>query len=95
MKVSSPFIEFIPDCKKSMRRLRKKIYKFITSKTYHKKQPNHGADLLAFFREREVPSFLLDVLAKKKTVDINSIKNMNVLNRIPLKDIVAIAQKQQ
>ena len=32
MKIESPFLSDIPNCKRKMRRLRKKIYKFLTSK---------------------------------------------------------------
>lgn len=58
MKFSSPFIDHIPECKRKMRRLRKKIYKYITSKNY--KQPiSHKKDILAIFKQAEIPSFLL------------------------------------
>ena len=50
MKITSPFMEYIPDCKKSMRRLRKKIYKFITSKNYSPKKQDNGNDLLKIFK---------------------------------------------
>jgi predicted HAD superfamily phosphohydrolase len=46
MKISSPFVDYIPECKKNMRKLRKKIYKFITSKSYHKKHQESKNDLL-------------------------------------------------
>lgn len=95
MKVASPFVEFIPDCKKTMRRLRKKIYKFITSKHYHKKPQESKKDLIALLKEREVPSFVVEILAKRKNVDLAAIKNLNVAVRLSLKDVVDITEKQE
>lgn len=78
-----------------MRRLRKKIYKFITSKHYHKKVQESKKDLIALLREREVPSFVVEMLAKKKNVDLAAIKNLNVAVRLSLKDVVDITEKQE
>lgn len=78
-----------------MRRLRKKIYKFITSKHYHKKVQESKKDLLALLKEREVPSFVVEMLAKKKNVDLAAIKNLNVAVRLSLKDVVDITEKQE
>ena len=58
MRVESPFIEYIPECKKNMRRLRKKIYKYITSKRYSKKSESNRNDTLALLKRANVPSFL-------------------------------------
>ncbi len=68
-----------------MRRLRKKIYKFITSKNYHRKHQDHRNDFIALFKQRGVPSFILDILSKKKSVDMNAIKNLNVSMKVTLK----------
>jgi hypothetical protein len=84
MKIVSPFVEYIPDCKKNMRRLRKKIYKFITSKNYTKKENDNKNNLLGLLRTRNVPTFLVEALGKKKNIDLNAIKNMNLTARIPL-----------
>lgn len=84
MKIVSPFVEYIPDCKKNMRRLRKKIYKFITSKNYTKKENENKNNLLGLLRARNVPAFLVEALGKKKNIDLNAIKNMNLTARIPL-----------
>jgi hypothetical protein len=84
MKVASPFIDYISDCKKNMRRLRKKIYKFIIAKKHDGKQQKKGSDLMAILKTRNVPAFLIEVLAKRKNTDLNSIKNMNLLQRLPL-----------
>lgn len=78
-----------------MRRLRKKIYKFITSKHYHKKPQESKKDLIALLRDREVPSFVVEMLAKKKNVDLAAIKNLNVSVRLSLKDVVDITEKQE
>lgn len=68
-----------------MRRLRKKIYKFLTSKNYHKKHQDNRNDFITLFKQRGVPPFIIELLSKRKSVDINAIKNLNVNFRIPLK----------
>jgi hypothetical protein len=95
MKISSPFVDYIPECKKNMRKLRKKIYKFITSKTYHKKHQERKDDLLNILKQRDVPVFLFELLSKKKSLDLNSIKNMNVSARLPLREMLEITLKQE
>jgi len=67
-----------------MRRLRKKIYKFIIAKKHDNKQQKKGTDLISILKSRNIPSFLIEVLGKRKNTDLNSIKNMNLLQRVPL-----------
>ncbi len=78
-----------------MRRLRKKIYKFLTSRTYHKKHQEMRNDFISLFRQKEVPSFIIDQLMKRKCVDVNAIKNLNVSLRVPLQEITKITDKQE
>lgn len=87
MKISSPFVEFIPDCKKNMRRLRKKIYKFITSKNYHRRQQDTTNDLISILAQRDIPQFVVEQLNKRKTIDLTAIRNLSVPVRLPLREI--------
>lgn len=93
MKVASPFVEFIPDCKRTMRRLRKKIYKFITSKNYSRKQLP-PADLMRVLTHTQVPLLLQEQLAKRKNNDLSAIRSL-AIPRITLKEIAAIALVQE
>jgi hypothetical protein len=94
MKISSPFVEYIPDCKRNMRRLRKKIYKFITSKNYLRKQQS-APDLMAILTRTPLPALLQEQLAKRKTADLSAIKNLSVPLRMPLREVAAITQRQE
>jgi hypothetical protein len=95
MKISSPFAEYIPDCKKNMRRLRKKIYKFITSKNYHRRQQTGSDDLMSVLSLRQIPQIVVDQLAKRKTIDLSAIRNLNIPVRLPLKQIAEITAAQE
>jgi hypothetical protein len=94
MKITSPFIEYIPDCKKNMRRLRKKIYKFMTSKNYVQKNDQSKIGLTNLLKNNDIPPTVLDILSKKKTIDLNTIKNIHINQKIPLEDIKEITSKQ-
>lgn len=93
MKVASPFVEFIPDCKRTMRRLRKKIYKFITSKNYTRKQ-HPPADLMRVLAHTPIPIPLQEQLAKRKNNDLSAIRNLAV-PRMALKELAAVALGQE
>ncbi len=93
MKLVSPFVDFIPDCKRTMRRLRKKIYKFITSKNYIKKQ-QPPADLIRALSQAPLPSILQELLAKRKSSDLSAIRSLNV-PKMSLKDIASITLNQE
>jgi hypothetical protein len=71
-----------------MRKLRKKIYKFIIAKKHDMRQHKKGTDLLGILKTRNIPTFLIDVLNKRKSTDLNSIKNMNLSQRIPLGEMI-------
>jgi hypothetical protein len=94
MKISSPFVEYIPECKRSMRRLRKKIYKFITSKNYTRKQ-NAPSDLMNILDKAQLPSVVAEQLSKRKSTDLSAIKNLNVTVRMTLKEVAAITATQE
>ena len=82
MKISSPFVEYIPECKRNMRRLRKKIYKFITSKNYLRKH-NAPSDLMNILDKAQLPSLVAEQLGRRKSADLSAIKNLNVAVRMP------------
>lgn len=97
MKICSPFVEQIPECKRTMRRLRKKIYKFITSKNYPKKQrqlPNNTTDLASFLALRPLPEFITEHLARRKALDLAAIKAL-AAPLLSLREISAITQAQE
>ena len=94
MKITSPFIDHIPDCKKNMRKLRKKIYKFMTSKNYTQKHDQNKMGLTILLKNTDIHSILIDALNKKKTIDLNTIKNIHIHQRISLEDIRDITSKQ-
>jgi hypothetical protein len=76
-----------------MRRLRKKIYKYITSKHY-KKPVSQKRDMLAFIEEANLPPFLEEVLSKKKHIDLTVLKNINVHSRLSISEVIGIASQQ-
>lgn len=94
MKISSPFVEYIPECKRNMRRLRKKIYKFITSRNYIRKQ-NAPSDLMNILGKAQLPSVVAEQLNKRKSTDLSAIKNLNVTVRMTLKEVAAITATQE
>ena len=93
MKVASPFVEFIVDCKRTMRRLRKKIYKFITSKNYTRKQ-QPPADLMRVLIHTQIPTLLHEQLTKRKNNDLSAIRSLAV-PKMALKEIAALALAQE
>ena len=94
MKISSPFVEYIPECKRNMRRLRKKIYKFITSRNYTRKQ-NAPSDLMNILGKAQLPSVVAEQFNKRKSTDLSAIKNLNVTVRMTLKEVAAITATQE
>lgn len=54
--LSSPFIHSIKECKMTMRKLRKKIYKHsISTKTKAKKSKDNTEEIIDIFRQRDIP----------------------------------------
>ena len=94
MKIASPFMEYIPDCKRNMRRLRKKIYKFMTSRHYTQKNDQNKIDFSHLLSNKNIPIILIDNLSKKKTIDLNTIKNVHINQKISIEDIRSLTLKQ-
>jgi len=57
--VVSPFIEEIPKCKVSMRKLRKKIYKYTANQPKPKKVRDTSHDIFNILENRSLPSFVI------------------------------------
>lgn len=86
--LSSPFMDSIRECKLTMRKLRKKIYKHsISSKPAPKRLRDTTDQIIEIFRERQVPEFVTDTLRKRRNFDISSIKNIAILTQLPLREI--------
>lgn len=66
MDIHSPFENELKHCKNTMKKLRKKIYKYsISHKTQHK--PKDSAhSIIDRLKGRQVPSFVLDSLKKRR-----------------------------
>ena len=77
--VQSPFLNDITQCRASMRRLRKKIYKYTATHRENRKPKISGTqDLLVLLKQRNLPGFVIEQVTKKRTFDLASIKNVNV-----------------
>lgn len=63
-----------------MRKLRKKIYKHISTSGAVKKSKEQNQDILNILKSRNLPNFLIDPLKKKRTVDFNFLKNVMISN---------------
>ena len=74
--VASPFIEEIPKCKVSMRKLRKKIYKYTSAQPKPKKVRDCTQDIFNMLEIRSIPNFVIESLKKKRTLDLTTLKNV-------------------
>ena len=93
--LSSPFMDSIKECKMTMRKLRKKIYKHsISTKSHPKKNRDSTDQIIEIFRERQIPEFVTDTLRKRRNFDISSIKNIAILTQLPLGEIQNRANMQ-
>lgn len=81
--MNSPFIDHISDCKKRMRKLRKKIYKHNINqndkKTLHKNQ-DLSSILISIFQKRQLPQTIISSLKNKRNIDIFSLKSLVIGN---------------
>ena len=79
----SPFIDQIADCKKRMRKLRKKIYKHNNNQN-DKKSTNKNSDLssilINIFQKRNLPQTIISSLKNKRNIDIFSLKSLVIGN---------------
>lgn len=82
--VASPFLSQIKECKLSMRKLRKKIYKQCSSKQKRNKQRDSSSEIMGIFRERKIPGFVTEALNKRRNFDLNSVKNIAINLPLPL-----------
>jgi hypothetical protein len=89
MQISSPFFDEVKECKQSMRKLRKKIYKHsVVSKTKQSRKSKDSTDeIMHIFRERNIPPFVTEILKKRRSFDMSSIKNIAITAPLPLADI--------
>lgn len=93
MKITSPFLDSIPDCKRKMRRLRKKIYKYLNSKN-HITTSHHTHNVLPILNNVPLPEEIKEQLSKKKSIDLAGLKNLQIGSMLPLSEIVELARKQ-
>ncbi len=81
--MNSPFINQISDCKKRMRKLRKKIYKHNVNQN-DKKSTNKNSDissiLINIFQKRNLPQTIISSLKNKRNIDIFSLKSLVIGN---------------
>jgi len=81
--MNSPFIDQISDCKKTMRKLRKKIYKHTINQS-DKKTANKSHDLssilINIFQKRNLPPTIVASLKNKRNIDIFSLKSLVIGN---------------
>lgn len=94
MDIQSPFESDIKQCKMSMRKLRKKIYKYSTTHKVHQKSKDSVHGILDRLKEREIPQFLIDSLKKRRNFELNAIKNVNVADDISFTEIKNMRAQQ-
>ncbi len=95
--IDSPFIQEIPECKKTMRKLRKKIYKYNINKNASRRNATDASDVLNLLKLRNIPPFLIDSLRRRRAQEISmgAIKNINVSSGCSLTDISSLANQQE
>ena len=93
--VDSPFIEDIPKCKISMRKLRKKIYKYTSAQPKSKKVRDSTHDICKLLEMREIPDFVLESLKKKRSLDLNSLKNVVISPGSKLPEMTSMVRSQE
>lgn len=59
-----------------MRRLRKKISKYTSTHKEAKKPRDQSHDILNLLKDRNLPSFVLDTIRKRRTFDLQCLKNV-------------------
>ena len=81
--MNSPFINQISDCKKRMRKLRKKIYKHNVNqndKKFSNKNSDISSILINIFQKRNLPQTIISSLKNKRNIDIFSLKSLVIGN---------------
>jgi len=54
----------------------------MSSKHYSHKNDQNKIDLTKLLTNKDIPSFILDSLNKKKTIDLTSIRNIHINQRM-------------
>lgn len=63
-----------------MRRLRKKISKYTSTHKESKKPKDQSHDILNLLKDRNLPSFVLDTIRKRRIFDLQCLKNVVMSN---------------
>lgn len=79
LKVNSPFVEDLQECKSLMKKMRKKIYKYTSTHKQMKKSKDSAHNILGLLEPRGLPNFLMDPIKKRRNFDINSLKSVMAL----------------
>lgn len=95
IQISSPFIKQIPECRLIMRRLRKKISKYTSTHKEAKKPRDQTHDILNLLKDRNLPSFVLDTIRKRRTFDLQCLKNVVMSNQSNLEDMMKLTNDQE
>jgi len=66
----------------------------MTSRNYTKRNENKES-LILILKNRNIPTFLLETLAKKKYIDLNAIRNIHLNVKLPIEDITQLTAKQE
>ena len=93
--IQSPFLNDIPQCKTALRKLRKKIYKYTAVHRQTKKPKDATHDIMGLLKARNIPAYVTESLKKKRVVDINSLKNVNIAHVVSPIDIASLAKAQE
>lgn len=95
LKVHSPFINNIEECKYVMKKLRKKIYKYTSVYKRNKKPKDPLHDILGLLKFRDIPSFVMEPIKKRRNLDLNSLKSMMALPGATLEEITSRTNNQE
>lgn len=95
LKVDSPFVQNIEECRNVMKKLRKKIYKYTSTHKQNKKPRDSAQDILGLLEPRGLPTFLMDPIKKRRNFDINSLKSVMALPGATLEEITARTNNQE
>lgn len=79
LNVDSPFATNIQECKLNMKKLRKKIYKYTSTHKQNKKPKDPVQDILGLLKPRDIPSFLMEPIKKRRNLDLSSLKSVMAL----------------
>jgi hypothetical protein len=78
-----------------MRRLRKKISKYSNAHKEVKKSRDQCNDILNILKGRNLPSFVMDTIKKRRTFDLITLKNVVMTGDSTLNEMVSLANTQE